>query len=63
MPAQPGESSTLPMDAVSFQHLFCEKFSCLLNQYENRAFHKLLYGRAKFVAPVLRRMNPPRCLI
>ena len=57
MPAQPGESCTLPLETLTFQRLFCEKFGCLPNQYENRAFRKLLYGRAKFVAPALRRIN------
>jgi hypothetical protein len=46
------------MESVSFQTLFCTQFECLPNQYENRAFQELLYGRAKIVAPVLLKLKP-----
>jgi hypothetical protein len=46
------------METPSFQSLFCERFGCLSNQYENRAFYELLYGHAKIVAAALRRLKP-----
>lgn len=41
-----------------FQTLFCQRFKCTPSQFEERAFHKLLYWHAKPLAPLLRRLNP-----
>jgi hypothetical protein len=41
------------MGTFSFQRLFCERFGCTPDQYENRAFRELLYGRAKLIALTL----------
>ncbi len=40
------------------QALFCDRFLCSIQQYENRAFAKCLYWHAKPVAPLLRTLNP-----
>lgn len=46
------------METFRFQRLFCERFGCLADQYENQVFQRLLYGHAKIFAPALRRFNP-----
>ena len=46
------------MATVTFETLFCERFGCLPEQYEGRAFRELLYGHAKVIAPVLRMVTP-----
>ena len=46
------------MEPLSFQRRFCERFGCLSNQYENRAFRELLYGHAKLIAPIVRGVRP-----
>lgn len=38
--------------------LFCEHFSCLPADYEDRAFRQWLYWHARFIAPVLRKLSP-----
>lgn len=46
------------MENVSLRSLFCQRFCCLPDQYENRAFRELLYGHARIVALILRRLRP-----
>jgi hypothetical protein len=38
--------------------LFCEKFECSPENYEERAFRKFLYWHARFLAPVIRIVYP-----
>jgi hypothetical protein len=45
------------METRTFKILFCQRFACSAEQYERRAFRKLLYSHAKVVAPVLRLLN------
>jgi hypothetical protein len=46
------------MGSVHFKSLFCEKFGCPLAAYEERAFRKCLYRHARFLAPVIRKIDP-----
>ena len=41
------------MEDRRFQDLFCERFSCLPEHFEARAFRELLYGHAKIIALLL----------
>jgi hypothetical protein len=41
-----------------FQLLFCERFGCVLGEYQARAFRQCLYWHAKPLAPVLLKLNP-----
>jgi hypothetical protein len=43
---------------LSFKSLFCEKFRCSPEEYEERAFREFLYWHARFLAPVIRKLNP-----
>ena len=40
-----------------FQVLFCEQFDCPLSEYERRAFRMCLYWHAKWLAPMMHRLN------
>ena len=46
------------MAARELRTLFCEKFDCPPDQYEERAFRRCLYWHAWLLAPVLRRLSP-----
>jgi hypothetical protein len=46
------------MPAVPFKSLFCEKFKCSPEEYEERAFRKFLYWHARLLAPVVRIIKP-----
>jgi hypothetical protein len=41
----------------SFKSLFCEKFGCSPEEYEERAFREFLYWHAGLLAPLLRKLN------
>ena len=43
---------------MPFKVLFCEKFGCPPEGYEERAFRKCLYWHARFLAPVIRMISP-----
>src|SRR5579862_5449682 len=45
------------MPNVAFKSLFCERFGCPPEEYEERAFRKFLYWHAKLLAPVVRLVN------
>jgi hypothetical protein len=45
------------MARLPFKSLFCEKFKCPPEEYEERAFRMFLYGHARVLAPVLRTVN------
>jgi hypothetical protein len=40
-----------------FQALFCERFGCPPSEYERRAFRKCLYWHARWLAPVMGKLN------
>jgi hypothetical protein len=42
----------------TFKSLFCEKFRCPPEAYEERAFQKLLYWHARFLASLVRTISP-----
>ena len=46
------------MARQTFEDLFCRHFDCPRSRYEERAFAELLYGHAKLVAPVVRKLRP-----
>jgi hypothetical protein len=46
------------VDRLPFKALFCEKFGCPPEVYEERAFWKCLYWHARFLAPVIRKISP-----
>jgi hypothetical protein len=46
------------MARVPFKSLFCEKFKCSPEDYEERAFRKSLYWHARLLAPVIRAVRP-----
>jgi hypothetical protein len=46
------------MARLPFKSLFCEKFGCPPEGYEERAFRKCLYWHARFLAPVIRKISP-----
>jgi hypothetical protein len=46
------------MTARPFKTLFCERFACPLEEYEERAFRKCLYWHARFLAPMMRMIDP-----
>ena len=41
-----------------FRDLFCARFLCPADEYEDRAFGELLYGHAKVIAPSLHKLMP-----
>jgi hypothetical protein len=43
---------------LSFKSLFCEKFRCSPEEYEERAFREFLYWHASLLAPVIRKLSP-----
>lgn len=40
------------------QALFCQRFHCAADEFEERAFRKCLYWHARLLAPLLRRLQP-----
>ena len=46
------------MAGQPFEDLFCRHFDCACLHYEERAFRELLYGHAKLVAPLVRKISP-----
>jgi hypothetical protein len=46
------------MEPTSFRELFCTRFGCLPDAFEKRAFGTLLYGHAKIIGAILRRLKP-----
>jgi hypothetical protein len=46
------------MADLTFKSLFCERFGCSSEEYEERAFWKLLYWHARILAPVIRIIKP-----
>jgi hypothetical protein len=42
----------------TFQLLACQWFNCPAPEYEERVFRECLYGHARWLAPVLRRLKP-----
>ena len=46
------------MSAIRLQHLFCERFGCSEEEFEERAFRRCLYWHARLLAPALRFLNP-----
>jgi hypothetical protein len=42
------------MSRLPFKSVFCERFKCSPDDYEEQAFRKLLYWHARFLAPVIR---------
>ncbi len=46
------------MPQQQFQTLFCQRFGCPPEDYEERAFRKCLYWHAKVLAPLLRLLKP-----
>lgn len=46
------------MPRPEFRTLFCERFQCASTEYEERAFRKCLYWHARFLAPLIRKLNP-----
>ena len=45
------------MEKKGFKVLFCERFNCPPDDYENRAFRRCLYWHSPFIAPVLRLLS------
>jgi hypothetical protein len=45
-------------EETQLQSLFCQRFNCPLSEYEERAFKKCLYWRARLLAPLVRRLDP-----
>jgi hypothetical protein len=41
-----------------FKTLFCERFSCSPQEYEERAFRRCLYRHAWFLAPIIPKFDP-----
>jgi hypothetical protein len=46
------------MARLPFKSLFCERFGCSPDDYEERAFRKFLYWHARFLVPVIRSFKP-----
>ncbi len=46
------------MSVSRLQDLFCQHFGCAQEEYEERAFRQCLYWHARFLAPLLRLVNP-----
>jgi hypothetical protein len=46
------------MARLPFKSLFCEKFGCPPAEYEQGAFRECLYWHARFLAPLIRTINP-----
>jgi len=46
------------MANLPFKSLFCQRFSCPPEDYEERAFRMFLYWHARFLAPVIRTVMP-----
>jgi hypothetical protein len=46
------------MARLTFKSLFCEKFGCSSEEYEERAFRMFLYRHARLLAPVIRTIRP-----
>jgi len=46
------------MARLPFKSLFCERFRCSPEEYEEQAFRKILYWHARFLAPVVRIIKP-----
>jgi hypothetical protein len=46
------------MASVPFKSLFCERFGCPPEEYEERAFRQFLYWHARILAPVVRLLKP-----
>ena len=46
------------MVRLPFKSLFCERFGCSPEDYEERAFRMLLYWHARILAPVIRIIKP-----
>lgn len=46
------------MAEQQLRDLFCRHFACSPSDYEERAFREFLYGHAKLVAPVVRKLRP-----
>ena len=46
------------MPRLPFKSLFCEKFKCPPEDYEERAFRLSLYPHARMLAPVIRAVYP-----
>jgi hypothetical protein len=46
------------MARLTFKSLFCERFGCTPEAYEEQAFRQLLYWHARFFAPVVRIIRP-----
>ncbi|MGA2174285.1 MAG: hypothetical protein ABSH38_04790 [Verrucomicrobiota bacterium] len=46
------------MASLPFKSLFCERFGCPPEDYEERAFRKFLFWHARFLAPVVRTLKP-----
>lgn len=46
------------MSVVRLQSLFCERFACSEEEYEERAFKQCLFWHARLLAPALRLLLP-----
>jgi hypothetical protein len=46
------------MASLPLKSLFCERFKCSPEDYEERAFRMFLYWHARFLVPVIRIINP-----
>jgi hypothetical protein len=46
------------MPRTPFKSLYCEKFGCPPENYEERVFRSSLYWHARLLAPVLRTVKP-----
>jgi hypothetical protein len=46
------------MASLPFKSVFCERFGCSPEDYEERAFREFLYWHARFFAPVIRSIKP-----
>jgi hypothetical protein len=46
------------MARLPFKSLFCQRFGCSPEEYEERAFRKCLYRHARFLAPLIRMVSP-----
>jgi hypothetical protein len=46
------------MARVPFKSMFCEKFGCPPEEFEERAFNMFLYWHARILAPMIRASKP-----
>ncbi|HTA30314.1 MAG TPA: hypothetical protein VK731_07500 [Candidatus Cybelea sp.] len=46
------------MPRVPFKTLYCEKFKCAPDDYEERVFRRSLFWHARLLAPLLRTITP-----